>query len=52
VDVTVIIDFKFEENRCDVGGGSEAYNKALTFLMRSKVLVVSRNFKGIMERTE
>jgi precorrin-2 dehydrogenase/sirohydrochlorin ferrochelatase len=48
----VIIDFKFEGKYVVmVGGGSEAYNKALTFLdAGSKVLVVSRNFSsGIME---
>jgi precorrin-2 dehydrogenase/sirohydrochlorin ferrochelatase len=48
----LIIDFKFEGKYVVmVGGGSEAYNKALTFLdAGSKVLVVSRNFSsGIME---
>ena len=48
----MIIDFKFEGKYVVmVGGGSEAYNKALTFLdAGSKVLVVSRNFSsGIME---
>ena len=50
----LIMDFKFDRKYVVmVGGGSEAYKKALTFLdAGSKVLVVSRNFSAGFKELE